>query len=78
MGNCYYIKRFKGEKYDSGPEIVKIPSEAVGTAHPVAKITNTTFGIWFYERDLLYRTEELKKDLHALVEMIDAIAKTEG
>lgn len=72
MGDCYYIHAYRSHDNKlTKPKVVKIASEWVGTDNEVCRITNTTFGIWFYEADLMYREEQLKKDLMKLIKLID-------
>ncbi len=73
MGDCFYVsKDWRGK-----PKVTRIRSEDVGTTdegmRAVARLTNTTQGIWFYERDILYSRKELKKELRELITFIDEI-----
>ena len=78
MGDCYFIHAFRNWRYSNNlrkPEIIKIRSEDCEEFlyREGNRVLNTTFGIWFYEGNLVHGKAKLKKDLQDLIKMIDGI-----
>lgn len=81
MGDVFFIHAFRGwrDPEDANkmrkPEIVTIRSENLQAFLELNgnRTLSTTFGIWMYEGNLLYGRAQLKKDLLALIKLIDGI-----
>ena len=81
MGDCYFMKNYtnyRGEiKTKDRREDLVIRSEDLGmvdnkytNTHPVLKIVNGSYGIWFYESDL-WNKEHLIQKLRELIDDLD-------
>lgn len=75
MGDCYFMRNYtnyRGEiKSKDSREDLIIRSEDLGIVeHPVLKVVNGTYGIWFYESDL-WNKKHLKQKLLELIEDLD-------
>lgn len=78
MGDIYFIHAFRSWRDPKDtklrePKLEIIRSEDFQSWLTVNgnRVLNTTFGIWFYEGNLLNEKQKLKKDLRNLIKMID-------